>query len=83
METWVTIACLLIVAGCAAAAVFHSAFDDTLIQRICLAAFCIGALGAAWHVFKTDHASGPLLWGAAFAAIYGLETWRCILFRKH
>lgn len=83
MEELGAIACLLIVAGTAGAAIFHPAFDDTLIQRICLAAFCIGALGAAWHVYQTDHASGSLLWGSAFAALYGLETWRCILFGKH
>jgi hypothetical protein len=48
METLVVIICLLMISLISAIAVFHPAFNDTLIQRIALSVVSVEALALAW-----------------------------------
>lgn len=76
MEAVLTIISLLVVAIISATAIFHPSFHDTLLQRIGLAGFCVGALGLAWGIYQTGEVNRPVAWCSWFAALYGLETAR-------
>ena len=76
MDTYLTIACLVVVSTLSGVAVFHPDFDDTLLERICLTGICIGALGLAYEVCKTQTVSSSITWLSVCAAGYALEVGR-------
>ena len=52
-----------------------AAIDD-LLERICLTGICIGALGLAYEVCKTQTVSSSITWLSVCAAGYALEVGR-------
>lgn len=74
---------LAIIAVCAGVAVFHPAFDDTLIQRVGLCGISIGALSSSAWVFSQEELPGSLVWLSLGAAIYALETARKLIKLHH
>lgn len=71
-----------ILAAIALVAVFHSAFDDTLIQRIALSTICIGSISAGHAALSRDMSDGVDLAAIAGAA-YAMECFRLAAKRRH
>ena len=78
MDFNLTITCLalLVICGYSVLAVIHPTFDDTIIQRICLAGICLFSLGMSYQFWRTDYAPEVVQWFIWFIAAYAVETTR-------
>ena len=75
MEVIVTSICLAIISILAGLAVFHPAYDDTLVQRIALAGTSLGTLACIPWAINNDLPS-QVVWVSVCGALYAVSTAR-------
>lgn len=74
----VSVACWFITAAGATVAVFSRKINDTVLERVALAAIAIGAIGTGCRIIKAGWITDGGLWISMALAFYV-----CVIFVKH